>query len=221
MPRMKQQIRGVIFDMDGVVVNNHHFHFKAWMEFAHKYNFQLDESIYRTDFNGKTNSDLFKNIFGDISELQKENYSIEKEANYRKLYKDEMKPHIGLVNFLNHLKENHFKIALGTSAPKPNVDFTLDNLKLREYFDVIIDGSDVTKGKPDPEVYLKCSEKLFLSPEQCLVFEDSIAGLMSGRNAGCQIVGVATSHKREELAPIVNFIIDDFSDFKKIIDACF
>lgn len=218
---MKQQIRGVIFDMDGVVVNNHHFHFKAWMEFAQKYKFPLNESIYRTEFNGKTNSDLFKKIFGDISELQIEQYSIEKESNYRKLYKDEMNPHIGLVAFLTHLKANHFKIALGTSAPKPNVDFTLDNLNLRKFFDVILDSSDVTKGKPDPEVYLRCSERLMLSPDKCLVFEDSIAGLMSGKYAGCQIVGVATSHKREELAPFVEHVFDDFSEFHKIIEVCF
>jgi beta-phosphoglucomutase len=210
-------IQGFIFDMDGVIIDNHQFHFRAWMEFAEKYQFELNETIYRTKFNGKINADLFKMIFGPLSIEQIQAYSLEKETDYQKLYEKQMKPLAGLVDFLNQLKVKNYKIALGTSAPKPNVDFTLDGLGLRHYFDSIVDGSQVTKGKPDPEVYLKCSSLLGLPPNQCIVFEDSIAGLESGKNAGCRIVGIATSHKREELLGAVEQIIDDFTEVSSVL----
>ncbi|TGK81964.1 HAD family phosphatase [Leptospira noumeaensis] len=204
--------KGFIFDMDGVVVDNHTFHFKAWMEFSKKYNFPLNSEIYRDTFNGKTNADLFRMIFGNISDQKCKEYGDEKESWYQTLYKKEMKPHTGLVEYLDFLKAQNVKIALGTSAPPMNVDFTLDNLSLRHYFDVIIDGSKVEKGKPDPQVYELCAKELGLAPKDCVVFEDSLAGLQSGKAAGCSIIGVATSHTEQELKIYVNQIIHNFAE---------
>ncbi|GBF43336.1 phosphatase/phosphohexomutase [Leptospira ellinghausenii] len=204
--------KGFIFDMDGVVVDNHKFHFKAWMEFSKKYKFPLNPQIYRDTYNGKTNADLFRMIFGEISLEQIQNYGAEKENLYQTLYKQEMKPHLGIIEFFQYLKSNQVKLALGTSAPTMNVNFTLDNLNLRSYFDVIIDGSMVTLGKPHPEVYELCAKGLGLNPKDCIVFEDSIAGLQSGKVAGCSILGVATSHTVEELKIHVDQIISDFTD---------
>ncbi|TGM25227.1 HAD family hydrolase [Leptospira levettii] len=204
--------KGFIFDMDGVVVDNHKFHFKAWMEFSKKYKFPLDSNIYRDTYNGKTNADLFRMIFGEISLEEIQNYGAEKENLYQTLYKQEMKPHLGIIEFFQYLKSKQMKLALGTSAPTMNVSFTLDNLDLRSYFDVIIDGSMVTQGKPHPEVYELCAKGLDFSPKDCIVFEDSIAGLQSGKAAGCSILGVATSHTVEELKPHVEQIISDFTD---------
>jgi beta-phosphoglucomutase len=209
-------LKGFIFDMDGVVVDNHQYHFKAWMEFAAKYKFDLNEQIYRDKFNGKTNADLFRMIFGDISPIQIDAYAHEKESNYQNIYKNEMKPLKGLVDFLDYLSFHRYKIALGTSAPTSNVDFTLDKLFLRKYFQVIVDGPQVTRGKPDPEVYQRCATMLGLEPKNCVVFEDSLAGLESGKRAGCSIVGVATSHEAYELKPLTEFIIHDFNDARKL-----
>ena len=209
-------LKGFIFDMDGVVVDNHSYHFKAWMQFAQKHNFELNDQIYRDTFNGKTNADLFRMIFGEISQEQIDSYSVEKESTYQRMYKESMTPLKGLVDFLDYLQFNRYKIALGTSAPTSNVDFTLDGLFLRKYFDKIVDGSQVTKGKPDPEVYQRCASLLDLKPEQCVVFEDSLAGLESGKRAGCKIVGVATSHEAFELKPLTEKIIYDFTDARKL-----
>lgn len=204
--------KGFIFDMDGVVVDNHKFHFQAWMAFSKKYNFPLDAQIYRDTYNGKTNADLFRMIFGAISNEQILQYGAEKENLYQTLYKNEMKPHKGIVAYFKYLKTKNVKLALGTSAPTMNVNFTLDTLSIRSYFDVIIDGSMVTHGKPHPEVYQLCAKQLLLEPKDCIVFEDSIAGLQSGKSAGCFIVGIATSHTSDELKNHVNQIIYDFED---------
>jgi len=207
-------VKGAIFDMDGVVVDNHRYHYHAWKAFAEKYKFPLDPEIYRDKFNGKTNADLFSMIFGNISLEEIEHYAHEKEGMYRELYLKEMVAHKGIVDYLEFLKKNKIKIALGTSAPTSNVDFTLDTLKLRQYFEVIVDGQQVKKGKPDPEVYQLCVMKLGLLPKECVVFEDSLAGLESGERAGCKIVGVATSHKAYELKVKTDIIIHDFTERK-------
>ncbi len=212
-----QNIQGFIFDMDGVIVDNHKSHFKAWMEFAKQYNFELDDKIYREKFNGKTNRDLFTMIFGELTESEILSYATEKELRYQEIYRADMKPHHGLVEFLRHLQSMGAKIALGTSAPTMNVDFTLDNLGLRDYFHVIVDGAQVKLGKPHPEVYLKCLSLLGLPGEYCVVFEDSLAGLDAGRSAGCHIIGVATSHSLEELNSRTSFLIKDFTEVRELM----
>lgn len=204
--------KGFIFDMDGVIVDNHHFHFKAWMELSQKYHFPLDAEIYKKHYNGKTNKDLFKWIYnGNISDDEIQKLATEKEENYRRAFIKEMRPVDGLVLFLEELKHKNFKIALGTSAPTANVDFVLDGLNLRHFFDVIIDGTQVTQGKPHPEVYLKCIEGLRLGAHECVVFEDAILGIEAAKNAKSSVVGVATSHAREELMDFASIIIDDFT----------
>jgi beta-phosphoglucomutase family hydrolase len=212
-----KELKGFIFDMDGVVVDNHKYHFQAWMEFSQKYKFPIDEQIYRDQYNGKTNADLFRMIFGNISQEQMDAYAHEKEGLYRQLYLAEMKPHKGLLEFLEYLHRRRFKVALGTSAPTANVDFVLDGLFLRKYFHQIVDGSQVLRGKPHPEVYLKCCERLELSPSQCVVFEDSIAGLESGKNAGCTVVGVVTSHEAYELKPYTENLVYDFTEVRSLL----
>jgi len=209
-------VRGVLFDMDGVIVDNHRFHFEAWMAFSKKYNFELNHDIYRDNFNGKTNIDLFKMIFGNISDLEIKKLSFEKESIYQSLYAAHMTPVKGLIHFLDQLKMNKIKIALGTSAPPENVNFILDRLNLREYFPVIINGSQVQKGKPDPQVYQLCAHNLGLDAKDCVVFEDSLLGLESGLRAGCQVIAVATSHEAFELKVKTNNIIHDFIDVSRL-----
>lgn len=210
-------IKGVIFDMDGVVVDNHRYHFKAWMAFAEKYQFTLNEIIYRDEFNGKTNADLFQKIFGKLTPEKLKEYSDEKEEMYQKLYFPEMRAHTGLIDFLDYLKKKKIKIGLGTSAPTGNVDFTLDGLRLRHFFDVIVDGPQVKKGKPDPEVYNLCALKLGLETKNCVVFEDALAGLESAERAGCLKVGVATSHKAHELKSKADLILHDFTEARGLL----
>lgn len=205
-------IKGAIFDMDGVVVDNHRYHFQAWMEFAKKHKFELNDQIYRDTFNGKTNADLFAMIFGKLTKEKEHELALEKETLYQELYYPHMEVLKGLYQFLEHLKRKKIKIALGTSAPPMNVDFVLDKLLLRSSFGVIVDGTMVKKGKPDPEVYQLCASKLGLAPHECVVFEDSLAGLESGSRAGCEVVGVATSHRPWELRSSAPDIILDFTD---------
>jgi len=202
---------GLIFDMDGVIVENHQYHYLAWQKIAAKHGITIDEVFYREKMNGRTLKKLMKVVFErEMSDEEAKSIGLEKEAIYRDLYKDHRKPTTGLIKFLEEAKEKGIPMAVGTSAPKENVEFTLDDLDLRKYFVGVVDDSMVVHGKPDPEVYLKGAELVDRKPEDCIVFEDAVSGIQAGKAAGAKVIGLATSHSREELD--ADLIIDNFSD---------
>lgn len=198
--------------MDGVIIDNHNYHVEAWSNFCNKKNIPFEESSFRTKFFGKNTRDTFLGLLDyPLTEEQVNTLGEEKEKIYRDLYKNHIVPVNGLIPFLQSLKKSGIKTAIATSAPTSNLDFTLDILNIRHYFDVLVDASGITKGKPDPEIYLKASNLLGISSENCIVFEDSISGIQSGHNAGMRVVAVATTHTPDEL-PETFITIKDFTE---------
>jgi beta-phosphoglucomutase len=128
---------------------------------------------------------------------------------YRKLFHEDIRPLKGLVKFLDLLDEQKILRAIGTSAPRSNVDFTLTRTSTTKYFPTILNDTFVTHSKPHPEIYLKSAAALGLPNEQCIVIEDSLSGVEAGQRAGSKVVGVTTTHTREELAHCA-LVIDDF-----------
>lgn len=203
---------GLIFDMDGVIVDNHQYHFLAWQKLAAKYGLTIDEAFYRDHMNGRTMLTIMTTVFKDVVAPEKaRDIALEKEAIYRELYASKLSPTKGLIALLESAKTNNIPMAIGTSAPEANVAFTLDGLSIRTYFDAIFDERDVSKGKPDPEVYLKCAKGIDRTNDRCIVFEDALSGIKAGQNAGSKVVALATSHSREELN--ADLIIDNFHSF--------
>ncbi|MBR09876.1 MAG: haloacid dehalogenase [Rickettsiales bacterium] len=202
---------GLIFDMDGVIVENHQYHYLAWQKIAAKHGITIDEEFYREKMNGRTLKKLMKVVFDrEMSDEEAKSIGLEKEAIYRDLYRDHRRPTIGLVRFLEEAKNKNIPMVVGTSAPKENVEFTLDDLDLRKYFVGVVDDSMVVHGKPDPEVYLKAADMINREPSNCIVFEDAVSGIEAGKAAGAKVIGLATSHSREELD--AELIINNFSD---------
>ena len=211
-----KSVKGVIFDMDGVIVDNHHFHVLAWEEFCKKHNIDFEEQDFRANYFGKVNFDILTSLTGkSLSPEQVETLGEEKESIYRRIYKDHIKPVHGLEVFLSLLKQNEVKIAVASSAPISNIDFVLDHLNFREYFDAIIDASMVVKGKPDPEIYLKAIKAIDVHPTSCVVFEDSVSGIQSGLGAGAEVIALLTTHSASEL-PKTSLQIKDFTDVRLI-----
>lgn len=204
---------GLIFDMDGVIVHNNEYHYLAWQKLAKKYNVKITRKYYREKMNGRTLMELMEIIFdGELDKSQALSVGLEKEAIYRELYAEHREATKGLIPFLELAKSKNIPMVVGTSAPKENVVFTLDGLDLRKYFVGVVDDSMVTKGKPEPEVYLKCAEMIKREPQRCIVFEDALSGIKAGQRAGAKVIALATSHGREELS--ADLIIDDFSQLK-------
>jgi len=208
----------LIFDMDGVIVDNHQWHFDSYIEFGQRHQKHITREEFSKYF-GTTNQFIMKSIFGkNISEKDIIAFSNEKEAIYRETYQPFIKPVKGLPEFLQYASQNSIPIALATAAPKENVKFTLHSTGLEAYFQAITDSSMVSRGKPDPQVYLITAKKLGVQPADCVVFEDSIPGITAARNAGMRVIGIATTHTPEELRKYVDEIILNFDTAPELIN---
>jgi HAD superfamily hydrolase (TIGR01509 family) len=202
---------GVIFDMDGVIVDSNPYHKIALKEFCSRHGYELtDEQLLKRIY-GRTNREWITDLFGKLPEDQLLEYTEEKEQLYRKLFNDDIKPVKGLIKFLDHLDENKILRAIGTSAPRSNVDFTLTKTNTVKYFPTILNDTFVTHSKPHPEIYLKSAAALGLPNDQCIVIEDSLSGVESGKRAGSKVVGITTTHNKEELSHC-DLVIDDFEE---------
>lgn len=212
----------VIFDMDGVIVDNHRYHLASWLSFFEKYDITMTEQEYKQKINGRTMEEILPGLLGRMmtkSEIRQ--YGEEKEALYREIYLKDIKPTPGLRQFLTQLEEQQIPKAVATSAPTVNVKFTMESTHLSSYFPVIVDDTMVTKGKPNPEVYLTAARKLDMPPECCIVFEDAILGIQAGKNADMKVVGIATTHTRWELeAEDTDLVLDNFEGLQlhRLID---
>lgn len=199
-----------IFDMDGVIIDSNPFHKISLKQFCKKYSHDLTEEQLRERIYGRTNKDWLTNVFGQLEPEQLKKYADEKEALFRELYQNDIKPLEGLVAFLEKMDEQKVPRAIATSAPRANVDFTLTKTKTGKYFSTILDESFVQRGKPDPEIYIKTATALKFNPGHCIVFEDSLSGVKSAKAAGCKVVGITTTHTHEELHE-TDLVIDNFS----------
>jgi len=199
----------VIFDMDGVIVDTNPFHKTSLKQFCEKYGYRLSDEELINKIYGRTNNDWIRNIFGELTKEKILELGEEKEEMFRALYKDHVQALNGLEDFLKKLRAANVPVAIGTSAPRSNVDFILEHTGLEKYFDVILDQSHVENGKPNPEIYQKAAAALGFDPTKCIVFEDSLSGVEAGQRAGCKVVGVTTTHSPEELSH-TDFTISDF-----------
>ena len=202
---------GFLFDMDGVIVDSNPTHKIALRQFCRKHGHDLSEQQLRDKIYGRTNKDWIPAVFGNIGPDKVKAYADEKEALFRELYKNDIKPLEGLLNFLDKLTNLGLARAIATSAPRENVDFVLEKTGTGKYFETVLDESFVSKGKPDPEIYIKTAKALGYRPEDCIVLEDSISGVRSGKAAGCKVLGILTTHTAEELAE-TDIVVQNFEE---------
>jgi beta-phosphoglucomutase family hydrolase len=207
-------LRGLLFDMDGVLVNNLEIHRQAFAEFFRRYGVERTFDELSRVF-GKGNDDIMGELMPrDIVErVGIRELGCEKEAIYREIYAPIIEPQPGLLEFLADAEHEGLQCAVGSSGYRANVDFVLDKCNIERYFKAAVAGDEVTRCKPDPEIYLTAASKLGLKPEECVVFEDAEAGIESAKRAGIKVVALATTFTREFLATTdADMIIDDFRD---------
>ncbi|MGV3639437.1 MAG: HAD family hydrolase [Adhaeribacter sp.] len=208
---MKEKF-AVLFDMDGVIIDSNPYHKDAWMAFCRRYQVELREEDVPRYIYGKTNKTALVDVFQrEFSPEESFRMSEEKEAIYRELHRPDISLIKGLPGLLEEFRQHQVPLAVCTNAPVANLDFMLEETGIRPYFQVLIDASKVSKGKPDPEIYLKAAQLLGIAPERCIVMEDSTVGVEAGLRAGMKVVGITTTHSRQELAH-THLVIDDFDE---------
>ena len=207
-------LKGLLFDMDGVLVNNLDIHRQAFAEFFRRYGVERSFDDLSRVF-GKGNDDIMGELMPKdvVERVGIRELGYQKEAIYREIYAPIITPQPGLKEFLAEAERNGLKSAVGSSGYRVNVDFVLERCDIARDFSAIVAGDEVTRCKPDPEIYLTAASKLGLRPEECVVFEDAEAGIESAKRAGVKVVALATTFSREFLEKSdADYIIDDFRD---------
>lgn len=181
----------VIWDMDGTMVDTAELHFRAWVEIGER----LKQPFSRADFTatfGWRNPEILRHIYGDrFNEQEIADWGEQKEVLYRAAAQQqdvELLP--GVRRLLEELHAAGFRQAVGSSAPRANLDLILRLTKVEAYFDAVISMEDTQRGKPDPQVFLLASGKLGVPPEKCLVIEDAPVGVKAARAGGMRCIAV-------------------------------
>ncbi len=193
-------IRGVLFDMDGVLTDTEEFICRAAIEMFREKGLKVSPDDF-VPFVGTGENSYLGGVakkYGlkiDITEAKARTYQI-----YGKISSGNIKPLPGALDFLGYCRSRGLKTALATSADRVKMEINIRGIGLSlKDFDYTINGLEIERKKPFPDIYLKAAEKTGLSPEECLVVEDALTGIKAGRAAGCRVLAVTTSFKREEL----------------------
>ena len=213
---MDSKPKAFIFDLNGTMIDDMAFHNSAWSQLLNgPLGLNLGPEEVKAQMYGK-NEELLVRLFGEghFSQEEMSRLSIQKEHIYQTSFLPHMKLINGLDSFLHKTQYAGIKMAIGSAAIPFNVDFILDNLSIRPYFDAIVTAADVKISKPDPETFLKAADQLEIAYKECVVFEDSPKGVKSASLAGMPCVALTTMHTREDFSkyPNVLFIIDDYTD---------
>lgn len=213
---MRFDFIGVLFDMDGVVIDNNAFHRAAWKKVALElWGLVLSEHDLDTKVDGGRNPEIFERLRGRIPTVaEAQHLHDRKEQIYRELAAGKLTALKGLERYLDWLEARGIPFALVTSADTINVEFGFEQVGLGQRFARRILGHDVEQGKPHPEPYQKGAALLNLEPKNCLVHEDALAGVKSGVAAGCTVCGISTSQSEAALLEAgATYVLPNFAQW--------
>jgi len=194
---MKQ---AVIFDVDGVLVDSYQAHFHSWRQMLAELGAEFTDQQFRATF-GRTSREIIAELYdGQLTEEKNRELDDVKEANYREIIRHDFPAIDGAIELIDTLTKAEFSLAVGSSGPPANVELTLQCLGRADRFAAVVTGGDVSRGKPDPQVFLLAADRLGVPPAQCAVVEDAIAGVEAANRAGMTSIGLTGTANREQLA---------------------
>jgi tRNA threonylcarbamoyl adenosine modification protein YeaZ len=190
--------KAVIWDMDGVIVNSASYHLRSWQEAFRPTGITFEDGYFWKTF-GVSNADIVTGLNLSLNQNEIQALIKTKESIFRQMVSQGIEPLPGAIDLIIELKKRKISMAIASSAPLANIKCTLNTLGIRQYFRAVIGEEDVTRGKPDPEVFLKAAEKLGVMPQKCVVVEDALQGIRAAKRAGMACIAVAGTYPAEAL----------------------
>ncbi|MBD0333146.1 MAG: HAD-IA family hydrolase [Chitinophagaceae bacterium] len=196
------------------MINDQSYHVRSWHHILNILGANISLERMKEECYGK-NHELLERIFPKrFSEEEKTRLSFEKEKQYQEDFRPHLKLLPGLRELIKEAYEAGIKLGIGSAAIQFNIDFILDGLNIRKYFNAIVGAEDVTKSKPHPETFLRCAEKLGITPNNCLVFEDAPKGAEAALYAGMDCIIITTFYTKNEFSdyPNIRSFINDYNE---------
>ncbi|OFZ21644.1 MAG: hypothetical protein A2X94_07790 [Bdellovibrionales bacterium GWB1_55_8] len=207
---------GVIFDMDGVLVDSTAAHFEAFHEFGKRIGVPFTRDFFLRIF-GLHNDEIFPLWLGNqLTREEVTRFASEKEALYRELAPHHVRPVNGVLALIDSLANAGFHLAVGSSGPRQNVELAMEVTGRRSLFSTTVSGDDVQRGKPAPDIFLKAAIGLGLRPDQCVVIEDALAGIAAAHAAEMKVIGIATSLPIQSLGG-ANLAVQTMSELNPLV----
>jgi beta-phosphoglucomutase family hydrolase len=204
--------KGALFDLDGVLIDSSPFHFASWVKLGEEVGFTMTPELFRQTF-GQRNDAILRRFIPDTTDEQIAAWSERKEDLYRQLAAGKLTPLKGAKELVRALKGAGFRLAIASSTPRQNIAFALEQIGMADVFDALVGAEDVTKGKPDPAVFLTAAKRLGVLPERCLVFEDAIAGVIAAKRGGMKCIAVTTTNPRDALVEAgADLVVDSLAE---------
>lgn len=199
-------IRGVLWDMDGVLVDTGEFHYQAWTNTLALHNIPFSREFFRETF-GMNNWGILNKLLGhEPDQALYETISHQKEEMFRQVIHGNAKPLPGVLEVLRFLKSRNIRQAIASSAPPENIDVLVDDLGLRNSFDAIVSGYKLP-GKPAPDVFLASAQAIGVLSQDCMVIEDAVAGVEGAKRAGMLCLAVTNTNSAEKLQ-MADYVVD-------------
>ena len=206
-------LESVVFDMDGVIIDSHPAHRKAWQKFLCVLGKEVSEAELDFILDGRKRCDILRYFLGDLSSEESAEFGRQKDEFFQQAAL-ELTPLPGVLDFLSSLDQQNVRLGVATSASASRTHSTLERLQLDQYFRVVVTGDDVQKGKPDPTIYRVVCSKLAVDPQSSIAVEDAVSGIRAAQAAGLKCIGVGRDHKQRQLrAAGAHEVIQDFIGF--------
>jgi beta-phosphoglucomutase len=203
---------GVIFDMDGVLIDSYRAHFASWNRMLADHGLAMTPQQFASTF-GQTNRAIITRLWPrEATERNIADWGDEKEAAFREVLRESFPEMDGAGDLLQTLHAAGFALAVGSSGPRENVETVLNCLPSGHLVTAAVTACDITHSKPHPEVFLTAAEKLGLRPCRCAVIEDAVAGVQAGRNAGMATIALTGTASREDLEPAAHLVVDSLRE---------
>jgi HAD superfamily hydrolase (TIGR01509 family) len=192
-------IQGILWDMDGVIVDTGELHYQTWVDVLARYGVSYTREQFQQYF-GMNNVSVMKKLMGDhVSPELMKSIPAEKEEQFRKRVDHSLKPYPGVLDCLKYFHQLGYRQAVASSAPQENIEVLICNLGLLDSFDALVSGLEMP-GKPAPDVFLKAAHEIEIPPAACVVIEDSLAGVAAAKAAGIRCIAVTNTNPAEALA---------------------